>query len=75
LLAHSDVTGKPLLQPRPLSIGLAGGLLAELALGGSIGAWHGGAVVAHRAWPGDGLARRVRDQMSSPLAVRRYRQG
>ena len=32
LLAHNDVTGKPLVQSRPLSIGLAGGLLAVAAL-------------------------------------------
>src|SRR5207302_8432860 len=32
LLAHDDRTGKPLLHPRPLGIGLAGGLLAELIL-------------------------------------------
>ena len=55
LLAHHDVTGRPLLQPRPLSIGLAGGLLAELMLGGSISLRHDGAVTAHRTWPADDL--------------------
>jgi len=65
LLAHHDVTGKPLLQPRPLSIGLAGGLLAELMLGGSISLWPDGAVVARRTWPGDDLARNVRDQIAA----------
>ena len=64
LLAHSDVNGKPLLQPRPLGIGLAGGLLAELMLGGSIGLWHDGAVVVHRRWPADQLGRHVRDQIA-----------
>lgn len=32
LLAHDDVTGKPFLQARALGVGLAGGLLAELAI-------------------------------------------
>jgi hypothetical protein len=36
LLAHNDVTGKPYLQPRPLGLGLAGALLAELALHGAL---------------------------------------
>jgi Golgi phosphoprotein 3 (GPP34) len=36
LLAHNDVTGKPYIQPRPLGLGLAGGLLAELVLDGAI---------------------------------------
>jgi hypothetical protein len=36
LLAHDDVTGKPYIQPRPLGLGVAGGLLAELALAGAI---------------------------------------
>jgi hypothetical protein len=64
LLAHHDVTGRPLLQPRPLSIGLAGGLLAELMLGGSISVRHDGAVTAHRTWPADNLAHHVRDQIA-----------
>jgi hypothetical protein len=37
LLGHDDRSGKPLLQPRPLGIGLAGALLAELMLAGWIG--------------------------------------
>lgn len=32
LIAHDDVTGRPLLHPRALGLGLAGGLLAELML-------------------------------------------
>jgi hypothetical protein len=36
LLAHNDVTGKPYIQPRPLGLGLAGGLLAELVLTGAL---------------------------------------
>ncbi len=65
LMAHHDLTGKPLLQPRPLSLGLAGGLLAELMLGGSIGLRHDRAVLAARTWPADDLARRVRDQIAA----------
>ena len=34
LMAHHETSGKPFLQPRPLGIGLAGALLAELMLGG-----------------------------------------
>jgi Golgi phosphoprotein 3 (GPP34) len=37
LMGHHETSGKPLIQPRALSIGLAGGLLAELMLAGSIG--------------------------------------
>ena len=65
LMAHHDLTGRPLLQPRPLGLGLAGGLLAELMLGGSIGLRHDGALLAGRAWLGDDLARRVRDQIAA----------
>jgi hypothetical protein len=65
LMAHHERTGKPLLQPRPLGLGLAGGLLAELVLGGSIGLRYDGAVLAGRTWPGDDLARRVRDQVAA----------
>ena len=65
LMAHHDLTGKPLLQPRPLGLGLAGGLLAELMLGGSIGLRYDGVVLAGRTWPGDDLARRVRDQIAA----------
>jgi hypothetical protein len=36
LIAHSDVTGRPRLQPRGLGLGLAGGLLAELLAAGQI---------------------------------------
>ena len=65
LMAHHDLNGKPLLQARPLGIGLAGGLLAELMLGGSIGLRYDGAVLVGRSWPGDDLARRVRDQIAA----------
>ncbi len=65
LMAHHDLTGKPLLQPRPLGLGLAGGLLAELMLGGSIGLRYDGTVLAGRTWPADDLTRRVRDQIAA----------
>lgn len=37
LMAHDDRTGRALLQPRQLGLGLAGGLLADLFLGGRAG--------------------------------------
>ena len=49
LLAHHDPTGKPLLQPRSLSIGQTGGLLAELMLGRSVSLRHDGAAVPEGA--------------------------
>jgi len=36
LLAHDDLSGRPFLQPRALGVGLAAGLLAELAVDGVI---------------------------------------
>jgi len=60
LMAHHEITGKPYLQPRALGLGLAGGLLAELMLEGSISLRHDGVVVAGRTLPGDGLACHVR---------------
>ena len=36
LLAHDDVSGRPYIQPRPLGLGLAGGLLAEASLAGVV---------------------------------------
>jgi hypothetical protein len=45
LLGHDDRSGKPLLQPRALGIGLAGALLAELMLAGWIGLRPDSAVV------------------------------
>ena len=45
LLGHDDRSGKPLLQPRALGTGLAGGLLAELMLAGWIGLRPDSAVV------------------------------
>ena len=75
LLAHHDVTGKPVLQPRPLGIGLAGALLAELMLGGGICLRPDGVVLPGRTWPGDELARHVRDLVAAeqePHPVREW---
>jgi len=61
LLAHNDVTGKPYIQPRPLGLGLAGGLLAELVLAGAlVVAGDQITVTARRRPPGDALASQVR---------------
>ena len=49
LLAHHEVTGKPHLQPRAAGLGLAGGLLAELMLAGSISLHAGRIVTTGRA--------------------------
>jgi len=51
LLAHHDATGKLLLQPRSLSIGRAGGLLAGLMLGRSVSLRHDGETVARHSDP------------------------
>ena len=64
LLAHDDVTGKPVIQPRPLGLGLAGALLAELALAGAVNVRHDHiTVVAVRRRPADGLLSRVLGQV------------
>lgn len=44
LMAHDDRTGRALLQPRLLGLGLAGGLLADLFLGGSAGLGQDGTI-------------------------------
>jgi len=60
LLAHSDVTGKPYIQPRPLGFGLAAGLLAELVLDGAlVVAGEQIMVTARHRTPGDALAGQV----------------
>jgi hypothetical protein len=60
LLAHDDVTGKPYIQPRPLGLGLAGGLLAELVLDGAlVVAGDQITVTARHRPPGDALAGQV----------------
>jgi hypothetical protein len=59
LLAHHEITGKPHLQPRAVGLGLAGALLAELMLLGTICIRSDRVMVADRTPPGDGLARSV----------------
>jgi hypothetical protein len=60
LLAHSDVTGKPYIQPRPLGLGLAGGLLAELVVADAlVVAGDQITVTARYRLPGEALARQV----------------
>jgi hypothetical protein len=60
LLAHDDVTGKPVIQPRPLGLGLAGALLAELVLAGAVSVrGEGITTVPVRRRPADVLLSRV----------------
>jgi Golgi phosphoprotein 3 (GPP34) len=72
LMAHDDATGKPLLEPRGLGLGVAGGLLAELMLGRSVGLLPDGTVAAGRTRPADELAQRILGLVAAeqPLAVR-----
>jgi hypothetical protein len=56
LMAHHEVTGKPYLHRRAIGIGLAGALLAELVLAGSIRIRSESISGAGRAAPPDGLA-------------------
>jgi Golgi phosphoprotein 3 (GPP34) len=65
LLAHHEVSGKPQLQPRALGLGVAGGLVAELVLSGTLSIEPGGVVVAGPVPPLDGLARWVAGQVAS----------
>ena len=65
LVAHHEITGKPHLQPRAAGEGLAGGLLAELMLAGSIRLWRGMIVPAGGPVSRDGLARAVLVQVTS----------
>jgi hypothetical protein len=57
LLGHDDRSGKPLLQPRALGIGLAGALLAELMLEDWTGLRPDSAVVIVRGVPPDAVRR------------------
>jgi hypothetical protein len=59
LMAHSDRTGRPLLQPRAVGLGLAGALLAELTLQGRVRVFPGGVMVTDRSPPAEELALRV----------------
>jgi Golgi phosphoprotein 3 (GPP34) len=65
LLAHSDVTGRSYIQPRPLGLGLPGALLAELALVGvvSVAGDQITVTTGHRP-PGDALASQVLSLMA-----------
>ncbi|HUC59124.1 MAG TPA: GPP34 family phosphoprotein [Streptosporangiaceae bacterium] len=63
LLAHHEVSGRPLLQPRAIGLGLAGALLAELALIGAVRVAADGCAVTGRVRPQDGLARAVQLRM------------
>ena len=69
LMAHDDRTGKPLLQPRAAGLGLAGGLLAELTLDGTIEVQPGGIAITNRTPPQDALASSVLG-----LLLREYQQ-
>jgi hypothetical protein len=64
LMAHHETSGRPFLQPRPLGIGLAGALLAELMLGGHAVVSLDSTVTASDTLPGDDLARQVRNQIA-----------
>jgi Golgi phosphoprotein 3 (GPP34) len=72
LMAHNDLTGKPLLETRGLGLGLAGGLLAELMLGRCADLQPDGTVAVGRTWPADELAQRVHGLIAAeqPLPVR-----
>jgi hypothetical protein len=53
LVAHDDVTGRAVVQPRALGLGLAAGLLAELILGGLIDVADGQVVMTRPRRPGE----------------------
>jgi hypothetical protein len=59
LLAHHEATGRPHLQSRATGLGLAGALLAELMLSGSVRLRSGDVVAADGSAPRDELARSV----------------
>ena len=65
LLAHHERSGKPHLQARALGLGLAGGLLAELVLPGTIRVWRGLVIPAGGQPPGDDLTHSVLRMMSA----------
>jgi hypothetical protein len=68
LLAHSDVSGKPFVQPRALGLGLAGGLLSELVLAGALSVRHDDIAVVRRPPPDELLVRVVRQVVAEPEA-------
>lgn len=59
LLAHHEMTGRPLLQQRASGIGLAGALLAELMLSGNISSSPSGIALASGNPPQEELTRSV----------------
>jgi Golgi phosphoprotein 3 (GPP34) len=59
LMAHHEVTGRPYLHRRAIGVGLAGALLAELVLAGSIRIQAERIAAAGRPAPPDDLARSV----------------
>ncbi|HWF79624.1 MAG TPA: GPP34 family phosphoprotein [Streptosporangiaceae bacterium] len=59
LMSHHEVTGRPYLHHRAIGVGLAGALLAELVLAGSIRIWPEGVAPAGRSLPAGELARSV----------------
>lgn len=63
LLAHHEVSGRPFLQPRATGLGLAGGLLAELALIGAVRVAGESIAATDRVRPQDGLTRAVQVQV------------
>lgn len=73
LIAHDDLTGRPLLQARALGLGLAAGLLAELMLGDAIRLRADGTLAPGHGWPGDELARQLCGRIAAehdPLPLR-----
>jgi hypothetical protein len=68
LLAHSDVSGKPYVQPRALGLGLAGGLLSELVLAGAVSVRHDDVAVMGRPPPDELLVRLLRQMAAEPEA-------
>jgi hypothetical protein len=75
LMAHHELTGKPFLQPRPLGIGLAAALVAELMLVGSVRVTVEGAAVWPRTLPGGELACQVQRVLAGerqPFPVREW---
>ena len=65
LLAHNERSGRPHLQPRALGLGLAGALLAELVLPGTIRVWRGLIIPAGAQPPGDDVAHSVLRTMTA----------
>jgi hypothetical protein len=65
LLSHDDMTGRPVLRPRVLGLGLAAGLVAELLLAGAAAVRTGRIVAVGHAPLSCRLACRVRDQIAA----------